>query len=69
MYIELIPNECQLHTLRDIMAKTEALSVRVSPAVKKAVEKAAAADKRSAAALVDLIVTDWLQNKGYLPKG
>lgn len=50
------------------MAKTEALSVRVPPAIKKAVEKAAKDDHRSVASLVDKIVTEWLREKGYLPK-
>jgi hypothetical protein len=50
------------------MAKTEALSVRVPAAVKKAVEKASKDDHRSAASLVEKIVTEWLREKGYLPK-
>jgi hypothetical protein len=48
------------------MAKTDALSVRVPSAVKKAVEKAAKDDRRSAASLVEKIVTEWLTKQGYL---
>jgi hypothetical protein len=48
------------------MAKTAALSVRVSDQVKAAVEKAATDDSRSSASLVEKIVTDWLKAKGYL---
>jgi len=48
------------------MAKTSALSVRVSDQVKAAVEKAAADDQRSAASLVEKIVTEWLRKKSYL---
>jgi hypothetical protein len=58
-------NECQLHTL-SAMAKTEALSVRVPPTVKKAVEKAAKDDHRSSASLVEKIVIEWLESHGYL---
>lgn len=50
------------------MAKTAAISVRVADAVKAAAEKAAADDSRTVAALVDKILTDWLREKGYLPK-
>jgi hypothetical protein len=57
--------ECQLHT-SEHMAKTAALSVRVSDQVKAAVEKAAADDSRSSASLVEKIVTEWLKAKGYL---
>ena len=48
------------------MAKTAALSVRVTDQVKVAVEKAAADDHRSAASLVEKIVTEWLKAKRYL---
>lgn len=48
------------------MAKTEALSVRVPPTVKKAVEKAAKDDHRSSASLVEKIVIEWLESHGYL---
>ena len=59
--------ECQLHTLKYIMiAKTDGLSVRVSPVIKKAVEKAAKDDHRSSASLVEQIVTEWLTKAGYL---
>ena len=58
--------ECQLHTIAPTMAKTSALSVRVSDQVKAAVEKAAADDQRSAASLVEKIVTEWLRKKSYL---
>jgi len=48
------------------MAKTSALSVRVSDQVKAAVEKAAGDDQRSTASLVEKIVVEWLRKKGYL---
>jgi hypothetical protein len=46
--------------------KTEALSVRVSPAMKKAVEKAAKDDRRSTASMVEKILVEWLDEHGYL---
>jgi len=50
------------------MAKTAAISVRVSDAVKAAIEKAAADDSRTVASLADKILTDWLRERGYLSK-
>ena len=46
--------------------KTDAISVRVHPVVKRAVEKAAKDDRRSSASLVEKIVTDWLTSHDYL---
>jgi hypothetical protein len=46
--------------------KTEALSVRVSPVMKKAVEKAAKDDRRSTASMVEKILIEWLDEHGYL---
>jgi hypothetical protein len=44
------------------------LGLRVLPSVKKALEKAANADNRPVASLVEKIVTEWLREEGYLPK-
>lgn len=49
------------------MAKTSAISVRVSDQVKAAAEKAAADDSRSLASYVEKLLTDHLRDKGYLP--
>lgn len=53
-------------TQMNSMAKTSALSVRVSDQVKAAVEKAAADDSRSSASLVEKVMTQWLREHGYL---
>lgn len=50
------------------MAKTPSLGVRVQPETKEALEKAAKADVRSVSSLIEKILTDWLKDKGYLPK-
>jgi len=50
------------------MAKTSAISVRVPDDVKSAAEKAAAADSRSVASLVEKLLTDYLKKTGYLKK-
>jgi hypothetical protein len=50
------------------MAKTSAISVRVPDNVKAAAEKAAAADSRSVASLVEKLLTDFLRKHGYLEK-
>jgi hypothetical protein len=48
--------------------KTAAISIRISPPVKKAMEKAAKDDQRSVAGLTEKILTEWLRERGYLPK-
>lgn len=48
------------------MSKTAAFSVRVTPEIKAAAEKAAADDHRPVASLVEKIVVEWLRKHGYL---
>ena len=48
------------------MAKSSAISVRVSDIVKAAAEKAAAADSRSVASYVEKLLSEHLREKGYL---
>lgn len=50
------------------MTKTSAISVRVPDNVKAAAEKAAAADSRSVASLVEKVLTEFLKKNGYLGK-
>jgi hypothetical protein len=50
------------------MAKTSAISVRVPDNVKAAIEKAATADSRSVASLVEKVLSDFLKKNGYLAK-
>jgi len=58
-------NKCQT---RYLSMKTAVLSMRISPPVKKAMEKAAKDDQRSVAGMTEKILTDWLRGHGYLPK-
>jgi len=44
------------------------LGLRVTPSLKTALEKAAKDDRRSMASMAELILMDWLENKGYLEK-
>ena len=53
---------------KSIQMKSSAISVRVSEEVKRAIEKAAAADNRSVASLVDKLVQDFLRKHGLLRK-
>ena len=46
--------------------KSAPLGLRVLPSVKDALENAAKDDRRSVAAMAELILTDWLTDKGYL---
>lgn len=50
------------------MAKESPIAFRVDAEVKEALNKAAKDDRRSLSSLVDVILTDWLKDKGYLPK-
>lgn len=50
------------------MAKTNPIGFRVEPELKDALEKAAKEDRRSLSSLVEIILIDWLRDKGYLPK-
>jgi predicted HicB family RNase H-like nuclease len=50
------------------MAKTSAISVRVTDETKKAAETAAQEDGRSVAAYVERLLTEHLNAKGYMPQ-
>tara|TARA_R110002020_G_scaffold134329_1_gene299858 strand:- start:154 stop:312 length:159 start_codon:yes stop_codon:yes gene_type:complete len=50
------------------MAKTSAVSVRVTEETKLALEKAAVEDGRSVASYVDRLLTSHLRDEGYLQK-
>jgi hypothetical protein len=43
------------------------IGIRVTPAVKAAAEKAAAADHRSVASLIEKLLVEYLKTKGYVP--
>jgi hypothetical protein len=43
-------------------------SIRLDPKIKKALDKAAADDSRSLNNMIEKILTDWLRERGYLPK-
>jgi len=44
------------------------LGLRVTPSLKSALESAANDDRRSVASMAEMILTDWLEAKGYLEK-
>lgn len=48
------------------MAKTPSLGIRLHPATKAALEKAAKADVRSVSSMAEKILTDWLVANGFL---
>lgn len=50
------------------MARTAAISIKVEPEVKAAVEKAAADDDRTMAQWVERLIIRALREQGYLPK-
>ena len=49
------------------MARTAAIGIRVEPEVKEAAEKAAAADRRTLASLLEKVLVEWLEANGHLP--
>jgi hypothetical protein len=46
--------------------KTAAVGLKFEPSLKKALEKAAADDRRSVASLVEKLVVDYLTTNGYV---
>lgn len=49
------------------MQKSKPTSIRLSPDVKAAAERAAKEDVRSLASLIEKLLTEHLREKGYLP--
>jgi hypothetical protein len=48
--------------------KTTQVNVRLTPTLKSAAEKAAAAEHRTLTNLIEKVLTDYLRLKKYLPK-
>jgi len=48
--------------------RTAPLGLRITPTVKKALEEAAADDRRPVSSYVEKLLIEHLQRKGYLPK-
>jgi hypothetical protein len=48
--------------------KTAQLNLRISPALKAAIEKAAEDDQRSVTSLLEKLMTDHLRERGLLPR-
>lgn len=46
--------------------RSAALSVRVEPAVKMAIAKAAKEDRRTIASLIEKVLVEWLRERGHL---
>ena len=51
------------------MARTASIGIRVEPALKDAAERAAAADRRTVASLIEKVLVEWLTANGYLAPG
>ena len=48
------------------MVRSASIGIRVEPEIKAAIEKAAEDDRRTVAALIEKVMVEWLQTKGYL---
>lgn len=51
------------------MAKTANLALRIPPELKDALDRAAKEDRRSVSSLVEKVLADYLEAKGFLPPG
>lgn len=51
-----------------IVAKGAPIGFRIDDDIKEALKAAAKADDRSLSSLITVILRDWLQYRGYLPK-
>lgn len=49
------------------MAKSAAIGIRVEPELKKAIEIAAKAERRSVASYIEKLIADDLEKKGLFP--
>jgi hypothetical protein len=49
------------------MNRTALIGFRVEPAVKEAAERAAADDRRSLSSLMEKLLIEFLQQRGFLP--
>ena len=48
--------------------KTAQVNLRIEPALKDAAERAAAEDHRSLTSLIEKLLTDYLRDRGFLPR-
>lgn len=46
--------------------KTAQVNLRITPTLKVAADRAAAADQRSLTSLIEKLLTDYLRDRGYL---
>jgi len=51
---------------RAVMERDDVLNVRIPANVKAALREAATDDRRTMSALLEIIVSDWLTERGYL---
>jgi hypothetical protein len=51
-----------------VRKKTASIGVRLEPVIKEAADKAAAADHRSLASLIEKLLVEHLKANGYVPK-
>lgn len=61
-------NQKVLTLSEDRETRTAPLGLRIYPSLKIALERAAKDDKRSTASMAEIILTDYLREKGYLTK-
>ena len=50
------------------MARTASIGIRVEPDLKDAAERAAKDDRRTVASLIEKVLTEWLEQNGYMQR-
>ena len=48
------------------MVRNAAIGIRVEPEIKEAIERAASADRRTVASMIEKVMVEWLTANGYL---
>lgn len=64
----VIGNSLRLYMADNPRNKSAQLNIRIKPEMKAAADRAAADDQRSLTSLVEKLLSDYLKQKGYLPK-
>lgn len=64
--IEIAANQKELTLPEKRELRSAPLGLRITPTLKAALERAANDENRSVASMAEVILTEWLQGRGYL---
>ena len=63
---DLLSTKKVLTLLEKRERRSSPLGLRITPTLKSALEAAADDDRRSVASLAEIILTEWLESRGYI---